>query len=391
VLSLAAEEGMSVYMVTRKSGTFPMIDISYVDPTTGRKERFRKVYRRLTKREAEKLEKVLYVEFTTKPASATEVANQTNFGDFAAHWVERRRPSWSPRTYDNNRAILRNHFIPAFGGHSLGRITTHQIEGWVAERRALPEPPRSKTIANQLSLLRRLFNDAKRWGFAVSNPVDQVERVRPDPPRRKKLIRNVHFRAFLDAALEHGGPAGPLLCTALLTGMRLGELAALQWDDVDFDANKIHVRRSVSRGVVTIPKSGQARSVTMSQDLVEILAGMSRQQGELVFPYRPAPGHTSGGAQHALETPWYDPNRVRHPIARVCKALGIPNRGIHSLRHSFGSALANAGVAPLHIQHLMGHSDLRTTQIYLQGDEQALQQAVNQLGAGRQAKPGEAE
>ncbi len=135
----------------------------------------------------------------------------------------------------------------------------------------------------------------------------------PNPPRRKTRMRNSHLRAVLDAALEHGGPAGPLLCTALLTGMRLGELAALQRDHVDVDATKIHIRRSVSRGVVT------------------------------------------------------------------------------SLRHSPGPALANAGVAPLHIQHLMGHSDLRTTQIYLQGDERALQQAVNRLGAGRQAKPGEAE
>jgi hypothetical protein len=96
LLSLDAEEGMSVYMVTRKSGTFPMIDISYVDPTTGRSERFRKVYSRLTKREAEKLEKQLYVEFTTKPASATEEANQTNLGDFANHRGELRQPSCSP-------------------------------------------------------------------------------------------------------------------------------------------------------------------------------------------------------------------------------------------------------------------------------------------------------
>jgi hypothetical protein len=89
---------MSISMVTRKSGTSPMIDISYVDPTTGRKERFRNVYSRLNKREAEKLEKQLYVEFTNKPASATEVANQTNLGDFADHRGELRQPSCPPST-----------------------------------------------------------------------------------------------------------------------------------------------------------------------------------------------------------------------------------------------------------------------------------------------------
>jgi integrase len=157
---------------------------------------------------------------------------------------------------------------------------------------------------------------------------------------------------------------GALYLTAAQTGLRLGELLALRWGDVDFGGAKVHVRRSFSYGVETAPKSGRVRTVPLAPAVAQALASLGLRghftdRDDLVFATE------TGGRLDA----W----TLRRRYGAAVKRAGLRRLRFHDLRHSFGSNLAAAGFSIVDIQAFMGHADIGTTMIYMhakqRGDE----------------------
>jgi len=146
-----------------------------------------------------------------------------------------------------------------------------------------------------------------------------------------------------------------LVRTAAYAGLRLGELLALRWGDIDFAKSTITVRRAVSAGVESSTKSGRIRRVPLPEQLVVALDSLSRREAytsetDLVFCN--AFGRALDGS--AL--------RRRYKAAR--DAAGLQELRFHDLRHTYGSNLAAAGVDPGHDS--VGHGTRRA------GDDQPL-------------------
>lgn len=149
-----------------------------------------------------------------------------------------------------------------------------------------------------------------------------------------------------------------LILTAARTGMRLGELRALRWEDLDMAALKVRVSRSFVRGHYGAPKSLRSvRAIPLAPRLVAELDAWHRetpcnQESDLVLagPYTGRPIN-------------------RAPVAlffkRALERAGARPVRIHDLRHTFGTTMAASGNVSLRtIQEWMGHRDLRTTQLY---------------------------
>jgi integrase len=149
-----------------------------------------------------------------------------------------------------------------------------------------------------------------------------------------------------------------LYVTAAMTGLRQGELIALRWQDVDGAARRIRVRRSHVLGEFDTPKSRRSvRSVPMSRRVADELEGWKKvvrwsAQDDLVFA-EPASGEVlRRGA-------------LMRRYRRALKAAKLaPSHRFHDLRHTFGTAMAAAGVPMRALQEWMGHRDLATTQRY---------------------------
>jgi integrase len=146
--------------------------------------------------------------------------------------------------------------------------------------------------------------------------------------------------------------------TAAMTGLRKGELLALRWRDVDWPAARVRVRRNYVRGEFGTPKSRRStRSVPMADEVageLDRLFQQSRHQADddLVFAHP-----VSGGP--------LPPANVMRRMRAALKAAGLDSsHRFHDLRHTFGTRMAAAGVAPRTLQEWMGHKDLATTQIY---------------------------
>ncbi len=150
---------------------------------------------------------------------------------------------------------------------------------------------------------------------------------------------------------------GELARVATYVGLRLGELLALRWRDVDFTGRKLILRRRVSDGVeLPSTKSRHAREVPLPDQAAAALDRLSRRADftgpdEYVFCNR------LGGR--------LDPSAVRRRYKKARDAVGLPELRFHDLRHTYGSLLVADGVDPKSVKDAMGHARLTTTDRYL--------------------------
>lgn len=183
--------------------------------------------------------------------------------------------------------------------------------------------------------------------------------------RRKKRKQNPAALAFYEfeqvelLARTLSERDGELFRVAAYTGLRLGELLALRCSDVDFSTKSIRVERSWTAGALDLPKSGKPRTVPMSDQAAEALARHATRTG-----------NSTGLVFNGDRGEYLDSSALRRRWKKAQEKIlqedpAFPVLVIHALRHSFGTALARAGVPLLSIKEFMGHADLTTTMIYL--------------------------
>ncbi len=137
--------------------------------------------------------------------------------------------------------------------------------------------------------------------------------------------------------------------TAFHTGMRVGELAALRWENVDFQLRSIRVAQNVWRGHVGTPKSNKPRSVPMNRLLWEVLSA-HKHAGQFVFPT------LTGGLQ--------GPNAGAKVLKSVCRKVGLQTIRRHDMRHTFATILVTQTRNLPVVKELLGHADFKTTLRY---------------------------
>ena len=276
------------------------------------------------------------------------------FGVAAESWLayikddRKRRPS----TVSGYRRELDRNLLPEFGADTpLDEITTQEIEAYrerlVAEGKLSP-----RTINKRLAQLHAIFKRAQRTYGLPSNPVEGAER---QPHRLSGDITVLDARQVeLLASKAANEQDAAIFRVAAFTGLRLGELRALRWRDVDWMRQVIRVRRSYTWGTEGAPKSGKVRSVPLSDQPAKALEELSRRElwtddEDLVFV-------SPIGA-------FIDESALRRRFYKALKAAKLPRMRFHDLRHTFGT-LAVQAFSLTDVKAFMGHADIQTTMIY---------------------------
>jgi integrase len=143
---------------------------------------------------------------------------------------------------------------------------------------------------------------------------------------------------------------------AAYTGLRMGELLALRWRDVDFVGARLHVVRNYVHGAEDSPKSHKRRSVPLSDPAARALDALSRRQI--------ATGPSLGLVFISEAAERLSDDVVRRRFAKALKGAGIEPMRFHDLRHTFGTLAASRGIELVRIKAWMGHADITTTMIY---------------------------
>ncbi len=163
---------------------------------------------------------------------------------------------------------------------------------------------------------------------------------------------------FLETCATYYPEHYPFFFTAFRTGMRLGELLALKWEDVDWHGKFILVRRSYKRGRLTPTKSGKQRRVDMSDQLISILRDfyLTRKKEALEAGI----GKVEDFIFHRRGKPM-EQNSIRYPFKRILEKAGLRKIRFHDIRHTFASLLLSAGASPVYVKEQMGHSSIQIT------------------------------
>lgn len=264
--------------------------------------------------------------------------------------------------------ILRLHLLPFFGSMRLDTVDSRTIKRFVSEqhRKGLA----AKTINNHLAVLGRLLRAAEEDGLLDAVPkIKKRKTTSPD----LKFYNEVEVEQLLSDNKE---PVLNLMVrTGLRTGMRKGEIAALEWDCVRFDDNVIRVSRNIVHGVVGVPKSKKPRTIPMSRDFRDMLR-THRRSGGLVFR-RSARAVQHGKSRYSTE--YITNEMMTKGIMRLCRRVGVRYLGWHALRHTFATQLIRRGVDVHQVCALLGHSSITVTEKYLHVQGTTLQGTVDTL------------
>jgi len=216
-------------------------------------------------------------------------------------------------------------------------------------------------------------------GILASNPASRPARFIKTGDRREKIdfLTPEEGRALLDAAWEHYARTFPLLLTAMRTGLRQGELIALQWGDIDWRGKFIEVRRSNYMGNLTCPKSGKGRRVDMSDQLAAALTDHKRSvAAEAIKAGRAFPEWVFP----TIDGTALDAANVRRSLSLCLKKAGLRRIRFHDLRHSFASWLIGNGESLAYVRDQLGHHSVQiTVDTYGHLIPGANRQAVNRL------------
>lgn len=267
-----------------------------------------------------------------------------------------------PSEIRKKRILLNAHLIPFFGSMKLDEIGVRDVERYKAKKLASGISP--KTINNHLSVLRKSLTCAQEWGYLEIVP--KIKWLKTSKPKTKVLSEEERKKLLSD---EEDTFWGAVILVGLRTGMRIGEIMALHWADVDFDRSAICVRYSLSDKEITTPKNNRIRYVPMNRELQQMLEDRRKatkgKDQELVF------GH---GKKPFSRFSSYD------ALKRICKRAGIKRIGWHTLRHTFATELCEKGIPLRAVQKLLGHSTISMTERYTHVGEQILRDAVEVLG-----------
>ncbi|MFC1612215.1 tyrosine-type recombinase/integrase [Myxococcota bacterium] len=156
-----------------------------------------------------------------------------------------------------------------------------------------------------------------------------------------------------------------LIVVALHTGLRMGELLALRWEDADLVAGRIVVRQSDWKGHIVTPKSGRWREIPLNAKVLKALKSHRHLRGPLVFCEEDGTALTY--------------KQMHRGLMLACRRAGLRLVQWHCLRHSFASHMVTRGVPLKAVQELLGHASIEMTMRYAHLSPDVRRDAVDAL------------
>ena len=285
-------------------------------------------------------------------------SDQICLKDFKDEFLEYSLGVHSRKTHKTHRTAFQE-FIRVEGNKPLNSIGVREIEHFLSVKK---REASEWTARKYYGSLAAAFQKAVHWEHIKVNPFKKVKK--PKPPELFPLFfSEKEFNALITVIYEKDFKE--LCVSALLSGLRLGELLSLQWKDVDSVSKIILVRNSET----FTTKSRKNRAVPISDELFEMFMQRKeniRNESDFVF-------HDPKGNQLKEKT-------VSQKFKKYVRRAKLNDKlHFHSLRHTFATHLVKKSVPLFAIQKLLGHSTSKTTEVYSHLLPQQLHREVNIL------------
>ncbi|MFQ9124614.1 MAG: tyrosine recombinase XerC [Ruminococcus bicirculans (ex Wegman et al. 2014)] len=300
-----------------------------------------------------------------------QITAAVKFETFAEQWFEEyAKVNLRPTSYARMKQLTKRVY-PAIGHKRLDKITARDIQKFITDMltngRNLNngKPLSRKTAVHHLSFISDVFSYAVRMGMLCDNPCRRV--FVPKQEQEEKQIYTIEQVKILYENLK----SEPMkyqayLLLSIYSGYRRSEMLGLEWKDIDFEHDLIHVRRTSQytseKGIYTdTTKTRKSKRVSkMPASIMNLLRQFKADQNEEARRLG-----TKWEDYDRLFTKWngarMNPQTPFEWLKGYCERIGIPFRNIHSLRHLHASLLIFEGVDVVAVSEDMGHSVVGTT------------------------------
>lgn len=324
----------------------------------------RKVYRSVygsTYEEAKKKQTDVILAAEKKSDYGAEQSNQGGdssciqvlFSQAAAEWLEEISGKRKYSTYVKYGNIYRIHIEGVLGSFLLSGILDQKIPEKISDH--LSEKNLSDSIRKSVGSVAKQILEFAGRKYSVPVPVLALPAGKPGK-RPVEMFSKSEQSRLLTCIYNNPDKIKTAMLLCLYTGMRLGELCALRWTDIDFCDRTVTINRTVQRITVkgcptkTIlmesdPKSESSkRTIPLTEEIIKWLKGL-KEDGRYVFG-----GHKP-----------FEPRRMQYQMKRILKEADVDNRNFHILRHTFATNCVESGMDVKTLSMILGHSDVKIT------------------------------
>lgn len=298
----------------------------------------------------------------TPALAGPQTCHDVTVGEVSEGWFLSIRPQLKESTRVKYQNLLKSYLLPTLGELPLTRLTHNCIEAYCNELLlkggAKGKGLSAKTVSDVLILLRSILRFAAERGYAPACDARSIQiKIQPKEMRVFNRTEQSRLCQYLYANLNAPN-LGILIC--LFTGLRLGEICALRWEDISLSERTIHVHQTMQRiqtgcaagprtkVIVTTPKSPcSIRTIPLPDDIAAVIAGV-RSSAIGYF--------LTGREDQSIE-----PRTMQNHFKRVLNACAIDTANYHTLRHTFATRCVELGFDVKTLSEILGHASINIT------------------------------
>lgn len=284
-----------------------------------------------------------------------------NLSQYIPTWLALIKPTVRPGTWQRYEELCRLHVLPILGATPLARLTVQHLNGLYAAKLADGLSPR--TVRYIHATIHKALHDAQAMSLVQRNVATLATAPRP---RRSEMqtFTPEQVRRFLENT--QGDRLEALYVLAVTCGMRLGELLALRWSDLDLENGYVMVQRTVrftkDTWNFTEPKTAHGRrKIILTTVACEALRRHRAHQASARLALGPIWTNTELVFTDEVGQPLRGITVYRDRFMPLCKRAGVPTIRFHDLRHTAATLLLLQGVNAKVVSEMLGHASVTIT------------------------------
>ena len=281
---------------------------------------------------------------------------KTNFEEVSQKWLEMKKNSIKESTYYNYMFIIDKYLIPTFSQISLKKLSEYNYNNFIEDLKIRLSAKTIRDILNVLKSILKYSQDEYEYSInmrTIISPKLNIQKIKILNKKEKGRLERYCLKK--ENTLKSIG-----IVVCLYTGLRIGELCALKWEDIDIEEKIIHIRKTLQRVyiekennskiIIDSPKtSSSIRKVPMNNKLYEILKPLKKE-------YKNEDFFLTGSSEKYLE-----PRNYQNLFKLMLTACKVKPYKFHILRHTFATYCIEVGMDAKSLSEILGHSNINIT------------------------------
>lgn len=298
-------------------------------------------------------------------------------------WFPEKKRQVKLTTFSSYNLIYINHLKPVFGNKEVSTIDKFAVREWVY--REIDSGLSVKSVQDMAIVLKMLLRyGEEEMGLEIPSVKWNIPWPTKNQAQKEKICRfsKEETKLILDYCEKNPRPQNLGISLCLKTGMRIGELCALRWEDVDFENHVLTVNRTIERVyhveekgkkgkteiIFSTPKTySSARVIPLEKKLFAMMKKYAAVANKDYYIITNTPSVS-------------EPRTYRAYYYRILDKLGLKRRKFHGLRHTFASIMIESGADLKTVSSILGHSSVSTTMdIYVHPSDEAKKALINKF------------